>query len=222
MTIACSEIIARAQAFSPLNGPLVTDTAEMLSRIRADQKAIFTSVAAEAIDFFQASQTLTSSGGSSGRTIDLTALTLPLERILTATLQDGRLLSAVHPMDTDAELSPRYTVRSTNLVEVGNDWGASGQKQATILYVYGPVDITPTGGTTQNVSLPDQWTDLLVIPLAMYLHTKDPGRPPEELETLSNMNDEKQAAFMSYLRVYGGIESQRFIVPTPLVNSKKA
>ena len=221
MTTSCADIIARAQDFSPLNVPLTADTGEMLSRIRADQKAIFSAVAAETIDYFQASQTLTSSGGSLGRTLDLTKLTLPLERVLTATLQDGRLMSAVHPMDVDAELSPRYTVRGQTLVEVSNDWGASGTKSVTLLYVYGPTDIDPNGNTTQVVTLPDQWTDLLVIPLAMYLYRKDPGREPQEWDQLNTMNDEKQQAFMSYLRTYGGLESQRFIIGNPLVNSKK-
>ena len=194
----------------------------MLSRIRADQKAIFSSVAAETIDFFQASQSLTSTSGASGRSFDLTGLTLPLERILTATLQDGRLMSAVHPMDVDAELSPRYTVRGTTLVEVSNDWGSSGSKTATILYVYGPTDIDPNGNVTQVVSLPDYWTDLLVIPLAMYLFQKDPGRDPGEYDRLTNMNDEKQQAFMGYLKSFGGIESQRFIIGNPISESKKS
>ena len=222
MSTSCADIISRAQDFSPLNVPLTSDTGEMLSRIRADQKAIFSAVAAETIDYFQASQTLTSSGGSSGRTLDLTGLTLPLERILTATLQDGRSLSAVHPMDVDAELSPRYTVRGQTLVEVSNDWGASGTKSVTLLYVYGPTDIDPNGNTTQVVTLPDQWTDLLVIPLAMYLFQKDPGRDPGEYDRLTNMNDEKQQAFMGYLKSFGGIESQRFIIGNPITESKKS
>lgn len=221
MTIACSEIIARAQAFSPLNTPLTTDSAEMLSRIRADQKALFTSVASVTRDYFQTTSALTSTGGASGRSFDVSALSSPLERILQVTLGDGRIVSQVDVLDVEAELSPRYFVRGQKLVEVSSDWGTSGPRTATLVYVYGPTDVLPTGGTAQAVSLPDQWTDLLVIPLAMYLFAKDPGRDPAEYQRLMAMNDERQQAFLSFLKSFGGVESVRFVQPVPQSSKKQ-
>jgi hypothetical protein len=70
--------------------------------------------------------------------------------------------------------------------------------------------------------LPDQWIDLLVIrPLAMYFHTKDPGRDPSEYQALSDEHHETWQAFMAYLTNYGGVKAQRFNIPAPTIGAKK-
>lgn len=218
MAISCSTIVSRAQSFNTLNQGLTSDSAEMLSRIRADQQGLFTAVAGLTRDFFQTSGSLTSTGGSSGRVFDLSALDPPNERVLVATLGDGRQLNVVDVDDQDAELAPRCIARGQALVEVGSDWGASGSKTLSVVYLYGMTDIDPTGSLTQEVSVPDQFIDLLVIPLAMYLAQKDPGRPPEELQGLSTMLDDRQQAFVAYLTNYGGVKSTRLVVPAPIAN----
>jgi len=187
----------------------------MLSRIRADQQALFTGVASLTRDRFKTTVSISSTGGSSGRVFDLSALSAPLERVLKLTLGDGREVSQVDELDTDAELAPRYFVRGLSLVEVGSDWGTSGAKTATLVYVYGMTDIDPTGSLSQAVTVPDQWTDLLVLPLAIYLSRKDPGRDPNEIASLSSMLDDRQQAFTTYLTNLGGIQSTRFVLPTP-------
>lgn len=216
MTTTAQDLIARAKSYSPLNASLATDPVEMLTRIQQDQQRIFTAAAGISTERFQATQSLTSTSGSSGRVVDLTTLSLPLERLLTVTTPSGEEARKVSVQDTDAELAPRYLVRGRTLVEVGNDWSAtSGTVSLAIVYVYGATPITVTGGTSQVMSLPDEWIDLLIKPLAMYFHTKDPGRDPSEYDRLSTEYQATWTAFMAYLTDFGGLSSERFAIPAP-------
>lgn len=220
MTITAQTVVARAQAFNPLNTALTSDRAEMLSRIRADQQALFTATSHLARDRFKTTVTVTSSTGSSGRTIDLSALSLPLERILRVTLASEEV-HQVDELDQEGELAPRYYVQGLTLIEVGNDWGSAGAKSLSLTYAYGATDIDPDGAYTQTVTVPDAWIDLLVLPLAMYLHSKDPGRDPSEYEKLAAALDERQQAYLEHLKGYGGVSSTRFDIPAPRVREQK-
>lgn len=222
MTTTAQNIVDRAKGFNTLNTPLASDPSEMLSRIRADQQELFTEVAGETRDRFQTTKAIISSGGTSGRIFDLSAIVAPpIERVLMLTLADGREASQVDVQDVDAELPPRYIVRGQTLIEVKNDWGTAGTVSATLIYVYGATDIDPAGALTQAVSVPDQWTDLLVLPLAMYLFQKDPGRDPQERVDLETMLTRRQKAFLDYLINYGGVEVKRFVQPSPQRSSQK-
>lgn len=225
MTTTCQAIIDGARKFSTLNVPLTADRTEMLSRILADQQEIFTSIAGLTRDRFQAAVGVTSSGGASGRLIDLAALVPtnpPVERVLTLILADGREANQVDILDVEAELKPRYTVRGQLLVEVSNDWNTvSGAVSATLTYVYGPTAIDPAGALTQLISVPDAWTDLLVLPLAIYLAQKDPGRDPAEIERLEGKLSKRQDAFVTYLTNYGGVVVKRFDLPSPQSSPQK-
>lgn len=221
MSTTCNDIVARAQAFNTLNQGLTSDSVEMLSRIRADQQALFTGVAGLTRDYFQITAPLTSTGGASGRQFDLSTLSPPNERVLLLTLGDGRDCNEVDVLDIDAELAPRYVARGKTLVEVSNDWGASGAKTATLTYVYGASSIDPSGSLTQAVSVPDEWIDLLVLPLAKYLASKDPGRDPNEITNLAAMQDEREQQFVSFLTNYSGIKSVRVIPPVPSSTANK-
>lgn len=222
MSTSCQNIIDRAKSFSPLNASLATDPVEMLTRIGQIQQHILTTAASVSKDRFQSAQTLTSTAGSSGRVVDLSTLTVPLERLLTVTLPDGREARQVDIQDLEAELSPRYIVRGQRMIEVSNDWSATANAlNIAIVYVNGALLITPTSATTQLISIPDQWADLLIRPLAMYFHTKDPGRDPSEYERISAEHDAYWQAFMAYLTNYGGVKAQRFNIPAPTIGAKK-
>lgn len=228
MTTTCQAIVDRAKSTSPLNSVLAGDRAEMLSRIRADQQQLFTVVAGLTRDRFQATAALVSTLGSSGRVFDLAPVSPVVERVLKLTLADGREANQVDVLDVDAELSPRYFVRGQTLIEVSNDWAtASGAVTGTLVYVYGMTDIDPAGTLTQLVTVPDPWIDLLVLPLAMYFFQKDPGREEAEYGRLAAMlgsfeeRSGRRGAFLDYLENYGGVESKRFLQPTPPESRKR-
>lgn len=220
MTTTCEQIHAAARSL--LAGPPRTIPSEraILERIRADQQVLFTSMAGIARGRYQASESLTSSNASSGRTFDLTTLTYPLERLLKVVLADTREANQVDILDTDAELAPRYTVAGTTLTEVSNDWSAtSGTVTATFTYVYGATAIDPTGLLSQTVTVPDAWSDLLVLPHALWLcPTTTPATDPAPIQA---MRDEREQAWMAYLNQYAGVETQRFIQPTPPQTGKR-
>jgi hypothetical protein len=223
MSTTCQAIVDGARKFSTLNAALTSDVQEMLSRIIADQQAVFTDVAGETRDRFQTTAGLTSSVAASGRVFNLAAVTTPpVERVLTLVLADGREVNQVDVLDLEAEFKPRYLVRGQTLVEVLNDWNtASGAAvTATLTYVYGPTAINPAGDLTQLVSVPDPWIDLLTLPLARYLYQKDPGRDALEDSRLEALLTQRQAAFVAYLTNFGGIEARRFDLPRPRGTAK--
>lgn len=220
MSVTCQIVYARARAFSPRPPLVIPSTHEILARIQSDQQALFTATSHLARDRFKHTESLTSTSGSSARTVDLTGTTYPLERVLRVTLADEEV-SQVDELDQDGELAPRYFVRGLTLVEVGTDWGSSGTKSLSLTYAYGPTDIDPEGALTQTITVPDAWADLLVLPLAMYLCTKDPQPNPAEYEKLARSLDERQAAYLEYLQGYGGVAARRFDLPTPRRSEQK-
>lgn len=221
MTTTCQTIYATARGFLPATPAVIPDVADVLSRIRADQRTLFAQVATETRDYFQASESLTSSAGASGRVLSLASLSRPVERIIRVDLSDGREASQVDVQDVDAELPPRYLVRGLTLIEVSNDWNtASGAPvSATITYAYGPTDLDPAGALTQAVSVPDEWVDLLVLPLTLYLAQREPT--PQDVTGVQAMLAERRHAFLSYLKGYGGVESRRFDLPSPTSVAQK-
>ena len=221
MSTTCQTIITRAKAFSPLNDSLATDPVELLGRIEQFQQRLFSATASVSKDRFQTTQTLASTSGASARTVDLSSLTAPLERLLVVTVPNG-IARQVDVQDQDAELSPRYIARGLSLVEIGSDWsGTSGSVSVALVYVYGPAAISTTGATTQTVTIPDTFSDLLVLPLAMYFHTKDPGRDPSEYEHLNQQFMDLWQQYGDYLVNYSGVKSRRFDIPAPSLVTKK-
>lgn len=219
MSTSCQFVIDRAKDHSQLNRPLASDPAEMMSTIRGIQQRASTATAALTRDRFKKKVTVTSANGSSERILDLadTLFDPPIERILKVTLPTGVEISQVDELDVEAELAPRYFVRGTHLVEVSNDWSASaGAIALDVLYVYGATPIVPTANPAQtNVSIPDEHVDILIKPLAMYLHLKDPGRDPMEYDRLEKEYEQAWEAYVTFLTNYSGNESRRFALPAP-------
>lgn len=84
-----------------------------------------------------------------------------------------------------------------------------------MLYAYGATAITPTGGTSQLVTVPDEWIDLLIKPLAMYFHTKDPGRDPSEYAALDAEYASVWNGFLQYVANYSGDVTRQELLPAP-------
>lgn len=220
MTTSCQQIYVRARQTSPANAALVPQPAEVLARIESEQQTLFASLAGITRDRFQTTATLTSTGGLSGRVIDLSALSPVCERVLRVTLSDGREARQVDVLDVDAELAPRYIVRGKTLIELSNEWkAAGGTVTATVVYVYGPTSIVPNTDYTQTVSVPDEWADLLMLPLAAYF-ARQRGSENEAESYESRLSDRTQA-FVASLTNFGGVEAQRFILPTPMTDTRK-
>lgn len=205
MTTTLQQIQDRAVAFSSANGlsSLISDTSEIISRIQADQEALYAGLADQWGALTQVSASVASTSGSSGRTISL-VITPPIRRVISLILANGQRVREVAVDDQDARHSPRYYILGSSLVEVGSDWGATGVANATLVYAGGPVVLAPSGALTQLVTIADEWTDLLVLPLAMYLVQKDVGRESAEYERLERVLASRRDAYTTYLANYSG------------------
>lgn len=222
MTTTCQQIYVRAKQSTPANADLVPLPSEVLARIEAEQQALFASLSSVSRDRFQATVTLTSSIAVSARVVDLSTVAPVVERLLDVTLADGRTARQVDVLDVNAELSPRYIVRGRTLIEVSNDWSArGGAVQVTLVYVYGPTSIDPAGAFSQTVSVPDEWCDLLVLPLQMYLAGQRAPTSDTEVAQLESRYAKRVQSFADSLTNYGGVRSNRFDIPTPMPQEKK-
>jgi hypothetical protein len=215
MTTTLQQIQDRAVAFSSANGlaSLVQDKAEIINRIASDEISMFDLAAKENRYYFAVSIAVSSSGGSSGRTIATSSLTQKVNRILKLKLADGRTVSQVDFQDLEAELSPRYYVLGTTIYEVDSDWGTTGAIPGTLTYMFGPAALNLTD-LTQQLTLPDDFTDCLELRLAQYLAHKDVGRDPLELERLKAMIEDADAGFISHITQFGGVEARHFNIPS--------
>ena len=213
MATTIQQIQDRAVAWSIANGvsSLVSDTAEIIARVAADERSLFDLAAETSSHYFAYSQSVTSSASSSARTIATTALTYPVKRILKLVLSTGSQVNQVDLRDLDAELEPRYYMLGTTITEVEDDWSAvSGAVNATLTYVRGPTALSASGALSQSISLDDQFADLLEMRLARYLAQKDVGRGAEEVALLDARIAERTRDFLSFLSTFGGVEVRRF------------
>lgn len=217
MATTILQIQQRAVAWSSANGlqSLVSDTADIINRIAADERALFDLAASMNSYYFAVSTAVTSSSGSSGRTIATSGLTPPVGRILRLVLASGDEVNQVDLRDQDAELSPRYYLLGTVLTEIGNEWSAtSGTVSGTLTYVKRPAVLSTTGALTQTVTLPDEFADLLEMKLAFYLAHKDYGREQPELVRLEKLIQQRTAEYLAFLQSFGGTEARRFTIPS--------
>lgn len=217
MTTTLQQIQDRAVAYSTANGlsSLVSDRSEIINRIAGFERDAYDLATRENRYFFAVQAPVTSSAGSSGRTISLSSLTIPCGRILKFVLNDGRTVDQVDIQDLEAELAPRYYVLGSTIYEVSNDWNAaSGAVNGTLTYVRQPALLSTSGDLTQTLTLPDEFADMLELRLAQYLAHKDVGRDPLELERLDKMVAAQDENFISHVGQFAGVESRRFDIPT--------
>lgn len=216
MTTTCQAIIDRAKAFNPLNASLAADPTEMLSRIQQMQQRVFTALAKLRRPRFSTLQSVNSTLAALNRSIDLSVIVPPVERVLKVSLAaSGLEVFQISEFDPNAQISPRYYVRGQSLNEYSNDWGTNGVVTINLLYIYGATPISTAGNTTQLVSIPDEWADVLILPLARYFHQKDPGRDPAEYATLGQQYVDVWNGFMSYLTNYAGDIQRKELLPAP-------
>lgn len=217
MTTTVQQLADRAKAFSTANtSASITDSAEIIARVTSIERQLYAAASQRRPDFFLASTALTSTSGSSGRTADLSAVSPPVMRVLRVSITStDETVSQVDVLDPDGDLAPRYYAKGQTLVEVSNDWGASGTVGLTVHYIKGPVALSTSGGMSQTVSIPDEWTDCLVLPLALYLAHKDVGRDPAELQRIEGQAAQVTEQFYTYLDQYAGAGAIRYLRSSP-------
>lgn len=212
MAWTVADVVSRARGFATSNhAALTSDPAEMIARVSACEIEVFAE-AARASRYFHASASLTSSNAASDRTATFADANV-VERIIRVRLASGGTeVRRVDLHDTDAEVAPRYFTLGTTLHEVGSDWGASGAIGLTVDYAKAPAILTISGATTQSLTLPDKYADVLAIRLAAYLAAKDTGaRAADEVARLDALYRARLDQVLSSLDSFGGYAYRRFL-----------
>lgn len=215
MSTAIQDILSRALGYSVQNAApdLTASSSEMISVVAGFERDIYRVAAQDNRYFVDIGQTVTSTNASANRTADLSALTPAVERLFRVTLPGGTWVSLVDYEDTDAELAPRAYVLGQTLYEVGSEWGATGAVALGIDYGVKPATLDPTSNMAQTVTLPDEYTDLLVLRLAAYLSEKDTGRDPAEAQGFDALYQQRLQDVLAALASFGGRTRRRFLAP---------
>lgn len=231
MSVVCQDVVTRALALNVANQAFTGLAAsEVLARLNLALRTLNAKLAQDNRLFYLTSQTVLSTSGSGGRSIDLgsAAFTLPVERVILVYLPPGTPgsteVALVDLQDLEAELAPRMYALGTQLVEVGSDWsGAVGTVALTIYYVYKQAPLALTGDLTQTLQIPDEFAPYFDFDLGIYYHGKDLGRgtaEPEELTRLTAQQESAYQALLQYLDHLHGTLQRRFLLPVPTKDEK--
>lgn len=228
MSVTCTDVFTRAIALSDANQAFASlGNKEVLARLSLGQRMLNARLAQDNRLFYLTNVAATSTGGASGRVVDLAAapfLTLPVERVVIAFLPDTTEVSLVDVQDLGAELAPRMYAMGTKLVEVGSDWSpTSGPITLTIWYVYKQAALSLTGDLTQTLQVPDEFAPYFDYELGIYFNQKDLGRAqadPDELKRLTAMQEASYQSLLQFLDHLHGTIQRRFALPVPSKDEK--
>lgn len=231
MSVACQDVVTRAIALNVANSAFQgLPATELLARLNLALRTLNAKLAQDNRLFYLTTQTIASTPGISGRSIDLASASfaLPVERVLLVYLPPGTPgsteVALVDIQDLNAELAPRMFAIGTRLVEVNNEWsGASGAVTLTVYYVYKQVPLSLTGDLTQTLQIPDEFAPYFDYDLGIYFHEKDLGRSTAEPEELARLTARQEAAYqalLQYLDHLHGTLQRRFILPVPTKDEK--
>jgi len=221
-----NDVFQRALALNDANqGFAGLSPQEILWRLNYAQGQLWSRLAQENRYFWASSQSLASTGGASGRKLDLSTLVPAVERILFGgvILPSGTPLNIVDFQDQTAAESPRGYPIAQVLQEVGSEWGASGPVTFTVVYAYRPADLLINTDLTQVVALPDRFASWLDLDLGVYFSGKDPGRSqldPQELTRLAAMQEAVFQDILQYVDHLWGPAMRRFLLPTSVKGDK--
>ena len=197
---------------------------EILTRVDYAQQALFGRLAEQNRYFYVQATTAPSTNAAANRSVNLAALTPPVERLLLAKLPTGVQINQVDLQDLEAELAPRFYPLGETLREVDHDWGASGVVTVSLWYGYRPAALDLAGDLTQLVTVPDRFCGWLELDLALYLAGKDFGRTSVDGSELERLAAEQQGVFqdfLTFLDQYAGPSARRFVLPASMPGEKK-
>jgi hypothetical protein len=223
------DVFTRAIALSDANQAFTgLLPAETLARLNLGQRMLNARLSQDNRLFYLTNIVAASTGGASGRTIDLSVnppFVLPVERVILVLLPDGVTeLAQVDIQDLGAELAPRYYPMGMKLIEVGADWSpTAGVVNLTVWYVYKQAALSLTGDLTQLLQVPDEFAPYFDYELGIYFNQKDLGRnlaDPEEIKRLTAMQESTYQSLVQYLDHLHGIARRRFVLPVAVKQEK--
>lgn len=224
-SLTAANIIDDALNRSSMNSAgLVSDTRAMRILDRA-QRAIYVRAAIENPDYFGAvgvtsTRTAYTAAWDISQTPSRIAAISRLEvDTITGTVTDVSAGDEVHMVQflhQSLGLAPRVYVRGQKITDVGTELGAADANMVTIIKVfYSPIPAA-FSATTDPISIPDVWADLMVLPLARAMAMKD-GQRSAEVKELREEYDEVLGLFAEAVKIFdfGAARSLLAIRPLP-------
>jgi len=207
MAITAQTVINLAIQRSALNNPDLVPTAQILSYISNYEKAVYAMGARNNPDYFGASAATATRADNNGtwdiNTTPGDVFALSSAVVLTIVGTPGPVvgdsINLVGMRWPELEVSPRAYVRGGVISGVGTDLGIAANyvESLTISYSEMPAAITTT---SQALSLGEEWSDLIVLPLARVLALRD--HRPEEVQLLDQEYNSLMMTFIDHVSVY--------------------
>lgn len=208
MAITAQTVINLAIQRSALNNPDLVPTAQMLSYISNFEKAVYATGARNNPDFFgKSAATATRAAFDDTWDIGTTpgdVFALSSAVVLTIVLTPpgiivGDSINFVGMRWPELEVAPRAYVRGGEISGVGSDLGDATNfvESLTISYSEMPSTITTT---SQALTLGEEWSDLVIVPLARVLALRD--HRSEDVGVLDMEYNSLMATFIDHVSVY--------------------
>lgn len=194
MATTAQQAIDRAVQRSSLNNPDLVPTAQLLQYISQFERALYQRGARMNPDYFgkdavTATRAAITDAWDLGATPgDVGLLTRAVVETIVGSVSGvavGTKIELVLHRMPEVAVPPRAYVRNRKISQVGTELGANGSNLVTVARVfYSPVPAAITT-TTQALTAPDEWADLIVLPLARTLASRD-----RRLDEVAGINEE--------------------------------
>jgi len=219
--VTAEGIFDQAIEMSNINDPdLVTD-AQWLSWLSSFQKQAFLIAAKENPDFFgregntsarssfDGSWSLTSTPGN------VAAVSKLQIQAITGTVSDlsvGSEVNMIPIRSPDDDISPRVYIRNKTIFEYNGELGADSSNFVTTLKVFYSFLPPTLTATSDSLDLPEEFNDLVVLPLASRLALRD--QRAEEAAFIQNLYREQITLFIQQLSVFDeGVTRELEMIP---------
>lgn len=210
MAVTVQEAIDAAVQRSALNNPDLVPTAQMLRYTESFEKKAFLDAAQANPDFFGL-EADTASRADNTASWDLAVTPGDVALVSRAEVKTitgsvtgvaiGDKVNLISVRFKEMQVAPRAYIRDRKIFQVGDelgDGGAAFVDTLTIFYSKLPTAITTL---SQALTLPDEWADLVVLPLARVLAIRD--RRADEAQVI---NEEFNFVFQSFIQEVGSFD----------------
>ena len=205
--MTAQDAINRAIQRSALNNPDLVPMAQMLGYTSSYERAVYAMGAKYNPEYFGTSGDTTPAKtvvtDTFGVPTDMFALTKAIVKTITGTVtnvSEGDEVNLVSFRFPELEVAPRAYVRGGAIQGIGDELGAADANMVSVLTLYYsemPISVTTL---TQTLTLPDEWSDLIVVPLARLLALRD--NRAADVQILDAEYNSLVATFIDHVSVY--------------------
>jgi len=209
MARTAQQIIDRSIQRSALNNPDLVPTAQLLQYITLSERQAYMRASRINPDYF-GKDAVTATRAAFTDSWDLAATPGDVGVLTRAEVQTivgsvsgvaaGDKVKLIGLRWPEIDVAPRAYVRGRKIFVYANELGANSSNMVTVLKVYySPVPAT-VAVTTQSLTIPDEWTDMVAVPLSRLLAFRDRRLDEiagidEEFKMIGQLFDESCLAF---------------------------